>query len=96
MKITEETVRYVAHLSRIELSEEEIREFTYQLDAILKYMDQLKEVKTSHLEPTSHAIGMKPLLREDKVEGSFSQEESVMNAPERKGPFFKVPPVIEV
>lgn len=95
MKIEEQTVRYVAHLSRIELSDEEIKEFTGQLDTILKYMDQLNELKTEGIEPTSHAVEIKSPLRDDKIRTSFSQEESVMNSPERKGPFFKVPPVIE-
>jgi len=95
MKIEEETVRYVAHLSRIELSEKEIREFTGQLDTILKYMDQLNELDTKGVEPTSHALEIKLPLREDIVKDSFTQEESLMNAPQRKGPLFRVPPVIE-
>ncbi|MCX7857812.1 MAG: Asp-tRNA(Asn)/Glu-tRNA(Gln) amidotransferase subunit GatC [Deltaproteobacteria bacterium] len=95
MKIEKETVKYIAHLSRLDLTDEEIVEFTGQLDNILRYMDQLNELKTEGVEPTSHAIEIKTPLREDVVRNSLSQEESVSNAPERKGPFFKVPPVIE-
>ncbi|MCS7280710.1 MAG: Asp-tRNA(Asn)/Glu-tRNA(Gln) amidotransferase subunit GatC [Desulfobacterota bacterium] len=94
-KINEETVKYLAHLSRIELTKEEISEFTYQLDTILKYMDQLNELNTDGIEPTSHAIELKLSLREDQRGPSLAQEETMMNAPQRMGPFFKVPPVIE-
>lgn len=96
MKIEKETVEYVAHLSRIELTKDEVVEFAQQLDAILRYMDQLAELKTENIEPTSHAIEIKQKMREDVVREWFSQKESIMNAPETKGPFFLVPPVIEV
>lgn len=95
MRIGEETVRYVAHLSRIDLSEEEVKEFSFQLARILDYIEQLKELDISGVEPTSHAIEIEAPLRDDELKESLPQEDSLLNAPERKGPFFKVPAIMQ-
>ena len=96
MKITREVVEYVAHLGRLELEPEEIEQYTTQIDSILQYMDALNTLNTEGVEPTSHAIPVPCLMREDKARESFAVEASLSNAPSRKGSFFKVPPVIEV
>ena len=59
-------------------------------------MDTLNSLNTEGIDPTSHAVPVTCVLREDAGRKSLSIEESVMNAPERKDNFFKVPPVIEV
>jgi aspartyl-tRNA(Asn)/glutamyl-tRNA(Gln) amidotransferase subunit C len=96
MKITRETVEYVAHLGRLELKPEEIALYTEQLDGILHYIEKLNELDTEGIEPTTHAIPIPCEMRPDDVKESFQVEASLGNAPERKGSFFKVPPVIEV
>ncbi len=96
MKVTRDVIEYVAHLGRIELDPNEIERYTSQLDSILEYMDKLNALDTSGIEPMTHAIPNVNVFREDTVAQSFSTEESVNNAPERKGSFFKVPPIIEV
>jgi aspartyl-tRNA(Asn)/glutamyl-tRNA(Gln) amidotransferase subunit C len=96
MKINKEVVEYVAHLARLELKPDEIELYTQQLDRILSYMDKLNSLDTTGTEPTTHAIPLTNVFREDGVDNNFQVEESVGNAPERKGPFFKVPPIIEV
>ena len=96
MKITKGAVEHVAHLGRLELEPDEIEKYTAQLDAILEYMDKLNTLDTTGIEPTSHAIPMVNVLRQDEVRASFTVDESVGNAPDRKGSSFKVPPVIEV
>ncbi len=96
MKVTRDVIEYVAHLGRIELDPNEIERYTAQLDSILEYMDKLNSLDTSGIEPMTHAIPNVNVFREDSVAQSFSTEESVKNAPERKGSFFKVPPIIEV
>ena len=96
MKITKETVEYVAHLARLELEPQEIDLYTKQLDDILTHMDSLNTLDTQGIEPTSHAIPVECMLREDAVKASFSPEDSTGNGPERIGTFFKVPPIIEV
>jgi len=96
MKITKDVVEYVAHLGRLDLEPHEIDLYTDQLDRILQYMDKLNTLNTEGIEPTSHAIPVECLLREDLVKESLEIESSLQNAPERKGNFFKVPPIIEV
>jgi aspartyl-tRNA(Asn)/glutamyl-tRNA(Gln) amidotransferase subunit C len=96
VKITRDVIEYVAHLGRLELDPHEIEEYTAQLDSILEYMDKLNALDTTGVEPMSHAIPNVNVFREDRIVESFSVEESVGNAPERTGSFFKVPPIIEV
>jgi aspartyl-tRNA(Asn)/glutamyl-tRNA(Gln) amidotransferase subunit C len=96
MKITKEVVEYVAHLGRLDLESHEVDLYTEQLDRILQYMDKLNTLDTEGIDPTSHAIPVECMLREDFVKDSFDIEASLRNAPERKGNFFKVPPIIEV
>lgn len=96
MKITKETVEYVAHLARLELDPREIEEYTGQIDSILQHMDALNELDTEGIETTSHAVPIPCVMRDDDVKASLAVDASLQNAPERKGSFFKVPPVIEV
>jgi aspartyl-tRNA(Asn)/glutamyl-tRNA(Gln) amidotransferase subunit C len=96
MKITKDVVEYVAHLARLDLEPGEIELYTLQLDRILQYMDALNTLDTENVEPTSHAVPLNCVLRGDEVRPSFETGASVQNAPEKKGSFFKVPPVIEV
>ncbi|MGZ3592313.1 MAG: Asp-tRNA(Asn)/Glu-tRNA(Gln) amidotransferase subunit GatC [Syntrophales bacterium] len=95
MKITREEVEYVAHLARLDFSEEEKVKFTSQLNDILLYMDKLNEADTAGIEPVSHAIALQNAFRDDTVKDSLSHELSLSNAPEVRGPFFRVPKVIE-
>jgi aspartyl-tRNA(Asn)/glutamyl-tRNA(Gln) amidotransferase subunit C len=96
MKINKDVVEYVAHLARLELEPHEIELYTSQLDRILEHMDTLNALDTEGIEPTSHAVPVTCVLREDAGRESLAIEDSLRNAPDRKGSFFKVPPVIEV
>ena len=95
MKITKEEVEYVAHLARLDFSEEENAKFTSQLNDILMYMEKLNQVETSGIEPMSHAITLQNAFRDDEVKESLTHELTLANAPEARGPFFRVPKVIE-
>lgn len=95
MKITKKEVEYVAHLARLKLTPEDAESFTARLDEILTYFEKLKELDTSKVEPTSHSIPMVNAFREDVVKPSLEVEESLSNAPEKEGNFFKVPRIIE-
>ncbi len=94
-KITEGDVRHVAHLSRLEFNDTEIQRFTKDLNNILTYVDKLNELDTSAVEPTSHSLKMENVFREDVVQPSLTNEQALANAPEREGPFFKVPQIIQ-
>ncbi|MEN6319593.1 MAG: Asp-tRNA(Asn)/Glu-tRNA(Gln) amidotransferase subunit GatC [Syntrophaceae bacterium] len=95
MKITRGEVEYVAHLARLTFSDEENAKFTSQLNDILMYMDTLNQVDTSGVEPMSHATALQNTFRDDVVKESLPHELSLANAPEARGPFFRVPKVIE-
>jgi len=95
MKISLKEVSHIAHLARLELTEEELEKFSIQLSKILSYMDKLNELDTSNIEPTSHVIPIKNVFRDDVVLPSLSSEEALRNSPERTGNFFRVPRIIE-
>ncbi len=93
--INEDTVRHIATLSRLKLSDEEVQEFTEELTAILSYINQLEEVDVTNVEPTAHAIAVSNVLRADEIKPSLAQEKALANAPAREGSFFKVPKVLD-
>ncbi len=95
MKITKEEVAHVAHLARLEFQEEEMEKFTSQLNDILLYMEKLNSVDTTGVTPMTHATVLQNAFREDTVRPSLSNEQSIANAPDPKGEFFRVPKVIE-
>ncbi|NPB09614.1 MAG: Asp-tRNA(Asn)/Glu-tRNA(Gln) amidotransferase subunit GatC [Thermodesulfobacteria bacterium] len=95
MSITKEEVLHVAHLARLEFSEEEVTRFTEQLADILSYVAKLNELDTSHVEPTYHALKLTNVFREDEVKESLPPEKALQNAPEREDNFFVVPKVIK-
>ena len=93
--IDEKLVRQVARLARLELSEAEVGRFKDQLGHILETMEELKQVDTSGVSPTSHVLGLTDVLREDVARPFAHREDLLAGAPRREGPYFKVPKVIE-
>lgn len=95
MAITREEIKHIAELSRLELSEEEIKKFGGQLDSILKYVSQLDEVDTKKVEPTAQVSGLSDVWRADDVRKWDSQEiESALNQGEREAGNVKVKRVL--
>lgn len=94
MKISRQEIEHVAHLARLNLSEEELAKMTVQLDNILSYVDKLEELDTSGIEPTTHAFSISNAFREDQVKKSLSQEESLKNCQQKNNEAFIVPRVI--
>jgi len=95
MPISREQVEYVAHLSRLDLSEEEKARFARQLDAILQAVEKLNELDTQQVEPLVHIAPRRNVFREDAAGQSLPPEEALRNAPERADGYFKVPRIIE-
>ena len=95
MGISLEQVRYVARLSRIELSPEEEQKFTHQLGEILTYVEKLNECDIEGVQPISQASLAVNVFREDELKESLPQDEALANAPEKAMGFFKVPRIIE-
>jgi aspartyl-tRNA(Asn)/glutamyl-tRNA(Gln) amidotransferase subunit C len=94
-KITPEDVRHVARLARLELSEAELERMRAEMDAILAYMDKLRSLDTTGVEPTSHAVPLRNVMRDDEPRLSFPRDDMLANAPDRAGDFFRVPRIIE-
>jgi len=95
MKVDLQAVEHVATLARIELGEEEREGYSEKLSSILAFFDRLKEVDTEGIPPTSHVPDLANALREDRREPSLGVEETLGNAPERAGRFFRVPKIID-
>jgi aspartyl-tRNA(Asn)/glutamyl-tRNA(Gln) amidotransferase subunit C len=95
LSITIKDVEHVANLARLELSEEEKNKFTEQLNAILKYVEQLNQLDTEHVEPTSHVMPLYNVMREDEARPSWPLEQVLLNAPDEEDGQFKVPAVLE-
>lgn len=95
MSITIKDVEHVAKLARLELSEQEKQTFTEQMNAILKYADQLNELNTDHVEPTSHPVPLVNVMREDVSKPSLPIDKVMLNAPDEEDGQFKVPAVLE-
>ncbi|HEX9136539.1 MAG TPA: Asp-tRNA(Asn)/Glu-tRNA(Gln) amidotransferase subunit GatC, partial [Nitrospirota bacterium] len=74
MKITKQEVEHVARLARLELSEKEKETLTDQLSNILTYVEQLNELDTKGVEPTSHVLDINNVMREDVPEAGLSQD----------------------
>ena len=95
MKITKKEVEHVAKLARLALKDEEAEQLTRQLSDILTYVEKLNELDTKDVEPTSHILPVRNVLRDDEVRGSIDRGKALVNAPDRTEEFFKVPRVIE-
>ncbi|MCF7973767.1 MAG: Asp-tRNA(Asn)/Glu-tRNA(Gln) amidotransferase subunit GatC [Phycisphaerae bacterium] len=94
-KIDEVQVRKVAKLSRLDLTDTEIKEFTGQLEAILEYVDKMNQLDTEGVEPMAHCLPISNCLREDTVTDSLGADAILANAPQRDGDFFKVPRILD-
>ena len=94
-KISLKDVEHVARLARLELSEADKERMRRELDGILSYIDKLRALATEGVEPTSHAIPMTNVMREDVPRPSFPPSDMLANAPDRSGEFFRVPKIIE-
>jgi aspartyl-tRNA(Asn)/glutamyl-tRNA(Gln) amidotransferase subunit C len=88
-------VKYVAHLARLSLSPEEEQKIGAQLGSILAYIEKLKEVDVSEVEPTAHAFPLVNVARADEVRPSLSQAEALRNSPAQANGLFIVPKIVE-
>ncbi|MCK8816063.1 Asp-tRNA(Asn)/Glu-tRNA(Gln) amidotransferase subunit GatC [Natroniella sulfidigena] len=95
MKIDQETVEKIAHLARLDVSEEEKEAFANQLSDILEHAEKLNELDTENVEPTAHALPIKNVFRKDEVRESLEREDALANAPAKDQGMFKVPQIVE-
>ena len=93
-KITPSDVRKVAELARLNLPEDQITTYTVELEEILSYVEQLQEIDTNNIPPTSRAVEVTNVLREDHIDVTCSREDILDQAPHREGDFFRVPKIL--
>ena len=94
-RITRDEVERVAALARLRISDQEARGLAAELDKLLEYVETLRQIDTSGVDPTSHVIPLSTPMREDRAVAGIDPELAVANAPERCGSAFVVPKVIE-
>ncbi len=94
MALTPETVRQVAHLARLTLSDDEVELFTRQLNDILNYVEKLNELDTADVPPMAHVLELHNAFREDAVQDSLPVQEALANAPAQQSNSFTVPKII--
>ena len=88
-------IKYVAHLARLKLSPAEEIKLTAQLGSILGYIEKLKEVDVSGVEPTAHAFPLFNVTRPDEIRPGLSNEDALRNAPAKANGLFMVPKIVE-
>lgn len=95
MSVDAATVRHIARLARIAVSDEEVAAFAPELSNILGWVEQLQEVDVSGIEPMTAVIPNKLRLRDDEVTAGGTRDDVLKNAPVAEHGFFAVPKVIE-
>ena len=93
--LSAEDVRAIADLARLELSEDDVVLYQWQLSEILDYFAKLQELDTSHIDPTSSVLPLTNVMREDRAGAPLSVDDVVANAPDSDGQQFRVRAVLE-
>ncbi|MFK8251107.1 Asp-tRNA(Asn)/Glu-tRNA(Gln) amidotransferase subunit GatC [Ancylobacter terrae] len=95
MSVDQATVRRVAHLARIAVTEDEVAHLQGELNAILAFVDELAELDVTGVEPMTSVMPMTLRLREDAVTDGHCPDKVLANAPAADDGFFTVPKVVE-
>ena len=94
-KIDIKTVDEVAHLARLEFSEDGMAEILNDMNRMLAFVDKLNEMDTNGTEPLIYMTDEVNVLREDEAKGTLTQKQALKNAPKKDSDYFKVPKVID-
>lgn len=95
MEVNDALIEKLAHLSRLEFSEEEKQEIKIDLEKMIGFIDKLNELDTTGVEPLLHVSENVNIFRKDEVQGEISREDVFKNSPLNDNVFFKVPKVIK-
>ncbi len=93
-RITSEDVRQVSKLARLQIPEKDLPVYASQLETILEYIAQLQRIDTKDVPPTTRAVEVVNVLRDDCVEVCNTREQILDLAPKREGEFYKVPKIL--
>ncbi|PKR76714.1 Asp-tRNA(Asn)/Glu-tRNA(Gln) amidotransferase GatCAB subunit C [Halalkalibacillus sediminis] len=94
-KISTDQVKHVANLARLAITEEEAEKYSEQLSKIIDFSEQLNELDTTGVEPTTHVLDMKNVMRKDEPKEWITREDALKNAPDKQDGQFKVPSILE-
>ena len=95
MSVDTETVRRVARPARIAVEEDELAPLAGQLNGILGWVEQLREVDVDGVEPMTSVTPMRLKRRPDEVTDGNRRDDVLLNAPDARGGFYTVPKVVE-
>lgn len=95
MALSREQVLHVARLARLALTDEEVERFAHQLSDILEHAARVTSLATEDVAPTSHAIALVNVFRDDEPQPCLPQEKALSTAPEVEDGRFKVPKIME-
>jgi aspartyl-tRNA(Asn)/glutamyl-tRNA(Gln) amidotransferase subunit C len=95
MSLTADQVRWVAHLARLQLTDQELQTMTRDLSAILDYVNQLQQLNTDGVAPLAHPLDIHNVFRPDEPGVSLPVDQALANAPDRRDNFYAVPAVLD-
>ncbi len=95
MASAEIDVKHVAHLARLALTPDEEMKLSAQLRPVLGYIEKLRELDVTSIEPTAHAVPLFNVTRADEIRPSLPHDEALRNAPRQAGGLFIVPKIVE-
>ena len=93
--ITKEQVNHIAHLSRLEIQEDEVDGYIEKLEKVVDLFNELNSVDTENIDPTYHVLDLVNVFREDVAQEGMNREEVLKNSKETEAGQFKVPTIIE-
>jgi len=93
MAISEEQVRYVANLARLQLTDEQVATLTTELSSILDHVGTISELDLESVQPTAHALAVTNRVRSDEAKPSLPREAALRNAPEQRDGAFVIPKI---
>ncbi len=94
MAISKDTVKYISQLSKLEIPNDSDG-IIKELNAFVGYMDILNQLNTDNVEPISHILSLKNVMRDDKVEPSVDRKLILLNSPADNDEYFVVPKTVE-
>ena len=94
MKLDKNTVKRIADLSKLEFTIDETAAILKDMNQMLEFIDQLKELDTTNIDPLIHMTEDENILREDDAITGASQQEALKNAPSKDSTYFKIPKVL--
>ncbi|WP_405099595.1 Asp-tRNA(Asn)/Glu-tRNA(Gln) amidotransferase subunit GatC [Oceanobacillus sp. FSL H7-0719] len=92
--ISKEQVKHVADLARLAITDEEAEKLTAELRSIIKYAEELNELDTTDIEPTTHVLNLVNVMRKDEPKEWITQDEALKNAPDKDNGHFRVPSIL--